>query len=130
MKFGKLIEYNMINIFLEKLYAKSSGETIPRLFLKNQNLWINKFNTICFYCMASWGMWKYIETKLQIRCFKLIKIFLKRERSLELVSLPHFLHAFWRKMFITLYFINWSNFIAWLPLFHNILGNICIVTVC
>ena len=53
MKYGKLIEYNMRNIFLEKLYAKCSGEIIPRLFKKNQNLWINKFNTICFYCMAS-----------------------------------------------------------------------------
>ena len=30
MKFGPLVEYNMRNIFLEKSYAKSSGETIPR----------------------------------------------------------------------------------------------------
>ena len=33
MKFGPLVEYN-INIFLEKSYAKSSGETIPRPFSK------------------------------------------------------------------------------------------------
>ena len=30
MKFGQLIEYNMINIFLEKSYIKCGGETAPR----------------------------------------------------------------------------------------------------
>ena len=30
MKFGQLIEYNMWNIFVEKLYTKCGGETIPR----------------------------------------------------------------------------------------------------
>ena len=34
MKFGRLIECNMKNIFVEKKYA---GETIPRLLSKNQN---------------------------------------------------------------------------------------------
>ena len=33
MKFGQLIDYNMRNIFVEKLYAKCGGET----YLKNQN---------------------------------------------------------------------------------------------
>ena len=35
MKFGQLIEYDMRNIFLEKLYTKSGGETNPRLFSRN-----------------------------------------------------------------------------------------------
>ena len=30
MKFGQLMEYNMRNIFLEKLYPECAGETIPR----------------------------------------------------------------------------------------------------
>ena len=30
MKFVQLIEYNMKNIFLEKLYTKWSGEASPR----------------------------------------------------------------------------------------------------
>ena len=34
MKFGQLIEYNMRNIFVEKLYRKCDEETIPRLFSK------------------------------------------------------------------------------------------------
>ena len=34
MKFGHLIEYNMRNIFLEKLYPECGGKTIPRRFSK------------------------------------------------------------------------------------------------
>ena len=43
MKFGQVIQINMINFCLEKLYTKYR-ETIPRSFPKNQNLpylWIN-----------------------------------------------------------------------------------------
>ena len=32
MKFDHLIEHNMRNIFLEKLYTKYGGETIPKPF--------------------------------------------------------------------------------------------------
>ena len=32
MKFGKLIEYNMKNIFIEKSYTKCGEETSPRPF--------------------------------------------------------------------------------------------------
>ena len=41
MKFGQLIEYNLRNIFLEKLYTKCRGETIPRLFFTKQKLSIS-----------------------------------------------------------------------------------------
>ena len=37
MKFNQLTEYNMRNIFPEKLYQKRGGETIPRPFSKNKN---------------------------------------------------------------------------------------------
>ena len=40
--------------------------------------------------------------------------------------MPHFLHSFWRKKFITFYSIKWANFIVWLPLPLEILGNMCI----
>ena len=33
MKFGQLIEYNMVNIFLKKSYTKCGGEAI----INNQN---------------------------------------------------------------------------------------------
>ena len=34
IKFGQLIEYNMKNIFLEKLYTNCGGKTISRSFYK------------------------------------------------------------------------------------------------
>ena len=52
-----------------------------------------------------------------------VKFFKKTKRGLELVSQPHFLHNFWRKLFLLLYAITWPNFIAWLPLLREILGN-------
>ena len=40
--------------------------------------------SLCFYCMASWGLSKYIETELVY---------------FELVYLSHFLHNFWKNYF-------------------------------
>ena len=42
MKFGQLIQYNMRNIFPEKLYTKCGGETSPRLFSKKSKLNISQ----------------------------------------------------------------------------------------
>ena len=41
MKCVQLTEYDMRNIFLEKLYIKCDGETIPRLFSKKSKLKIS-----------------------------------------------------------------------------------------
>ena len=41
MKFGQLIEYNMKNIFVEKLYTKCAGETISRPLSKKSKLSIS-----------------------------------------------------------------------------------------
>ena len=38
MKFGQSIEYNVRNIFVEKLYTKCAGETIPRPSSKKSKL--------------------------------------------------------------------------------------------
>ena len=38
MKFGQLIQYDMRNTFLEKTYAKCSGETTPGPFSKKPKL--------------------------------------------------------------------------------------------
>ena len=37
-----------------------------------------KFYAVCFYCMAGWGLLKYIKTKLETTCFHLILNFFKR----------------------------------------------------
>ena len=41
MKFSQLIEYSMRNIFLEKLYTKCGGETIPKPISKKIKLSIS-----------------------------------------------------------------------------------------
>ena len=71
MKYGQLMEYNMRNIFLEKSFTKSGGDTIPRPFSKKSKLsvsllWITSltFYTVGFYWMLRRGLLKYIETKL------------------------------------------------------------------
>ena len=38
IEFGQLMEYNMRNIFVEKSYTKSAGETIPRPLSKKSKL--------------------------------------------------------------------------------------------
>ena len=58
------------------------------------------------------------------------KFFFFKKRGLKLVSLPHFLHDVWSKMFLLLYSINWPNLLFWMPLLYEIIGNMCIVIVC
>ena len=45
------------------------------------------------------------------------------EKGLGLVSPSNFVDNFSRKMIFMLYSSNWPNFIAWLPLLFEILGN-------
>ena len=51
-------------------------------------------------------------------------------KGLGLVSPSHFVYNFSRKMFLMLHSTNWANFIVWLPLLLEILGNMCITIVC
>ena len=123
--------------FFLKDHTQNVGEKLdPDPFLKKENwpyLWINslKFYTVCFCCMASSRLSKYIETKLQTTCFCLIlRFFWKKKRGLELVSLRHFPHNFWRKMFLLLCSISWRDFIVWLLLLRGIFYNMYIAIVC
>ena len=52
------------------------------------------------------------------------------EKGLGIVSPPYFVYVFSRIMFLMLYSISWPNFIAWLLLLLEILGNVCRVIVC
>ena len=51
-------------------------------------------------------------------------------KGLGIVSPAHFVYDFSTKMFLMLYSINWPNFIVWLSLLLEILGNMCIAIVC
>ena len=96
-------------------------------FPKNRNwehLWISSLNFIQFVFIIC--QVKEYRNVLKLTADHLllfhVKLFSKRKRGMELVSLPHFLHDFWRKIFL-LYSLTWPNF--WLPL----LDNTCIVIV-
>ena len=52
------------------------------------------------------------------------------DKGLGIVSLAHFVYGFSIKMFLMLYSINGPNFIAWLSLLLERLGNMCIAIVC
>ena len=67
MKFGQLKEYNMG----ENAYTECDGETNLKSLSAKLKLSI-EFYTVCFYCIASWELSKYIETRLQTTCFYLI----------------------------------------------------------
>ena len=51
-------------------------------------------------------------------------------KDLGIVSPPHFVYDFSRKMLLVLYSTNWPSFIAWLPLLIETLVNMCIAIVC
>ena len=51
------------------------------------------------------------------------------DKGLGAVSPAHFVYDFSTKMFLILYSINWQNFIVWLPLLLEIMGNTCIEVV-
>ena len=52
------------------------------------------------------------------------------DKGLGIVSPAHFVYDFSTKIFLMLYSINLPTFIAWLPLFLEILGNRCFAIVC
>ena len=52
------------------------------------------------------------------------------EKDLGIVFPPYFVYHFSRKMFVMLYSIKWPNYIPWMLLLLEILGNMCIVIVC
>ena len=87
----------------------------PDAFLKNRNwayLLINslKFDTVCFFVCQVKGCLKILRLSSRPLAFTWYKAFPKKRKDgtrMELVSLPHFLHYFWRKMFLLLNFINW-----------------------
>ena len=90
----------------------------------DQQVW--NFTQLDFIVSPSWGLPKYIETKvLTIRFYPLKNFFERKKRGLEEVSLAHFLYDFWRKIFLMLY-SNWQNWIAWISLLLEILRDMCI----
>ena len=134
MKLDQLIEQNKRNKFLQKSHRKWRKKTSSRPlfgFLKNF-IW-DKWSAAYFQYISIALNLAYNKSKPN----KNFRLFIQRHaqfwffrKGLGIVSPPHFLYNFSRKMFLILYSINWPNFIVWLPLIFEILGNICIAIVC
>ena len=58
-----------------------------------------QFHTVCFDCMLSSGLSKYIETNLETTSLYLIQSYFKKQKQKKVFSLSHFPHNFWRKIF-------------------------------
>ena len=132
MKFCQLIECKMRKIFVENHSQNVKEKLFPDPFLKNQNwvcLWSKVLYSLFFII---WGISKYcdIEILLQNNCFCFIQSFFKNKMRSATILLALFSAWFLQKIFLMLYFIHWPNFNVWLPLFCEILSNICIVIVC
>ena len=71
IKFGQLMQYNMWNIFIEKSFTEYGRKSVTTPSSNKLNLCSNilQLCTVCFCCMPSWRLSKYIETKLQTTCF-------------------------------------------------------------
>ena len=126
-------QWNLVNwqnmtkeIFLFKNYAKKeAGRPVLDLFIFRKSLiWgESKWSPISIALNLPYNKSKLYKTFIDPEICSIL-IFQKR------VSPPHFLHEFLRKMFLMLHSINWPNFIVWLPLLLEILGNMCIMVVC
>ena len=60
-----------------------------------------------------------------------LNLFLKKDNKTSRTNIPSlFFPWFLKKISLLLYSINWSNFIGWLPVLLEILGNMWVVAVC
>ena len=71
-----------------------------------------------------------LKTLFVFKIFIFVLTFWSCRKTTCLVSLPHFLHNLWRKIFFLIWSINWQSFIVWLLFLPEILGNMCIAIVC
>ena len=136
IEFGQMIEDNKRNSFLQKLCGKWGRETNSRpLFIFRKSLkWGESRWSAVWFCYISINVnLIYNKSKLNKTLeywSRVMSNFNFSEKSLGLVSPPHFVHDFSRKVFPILHSINWTNFIVWLLLLLGMLGNMCIRSLC
>ena len=132
----QLMEYGKRNIFLQKSCRKWGRETSSRplfVFWKSFVLGKSKWSTAWFYYILIALKLVYNKNKL----FKTLHYWPRDilnfdflDKVLGKVSLTQFAYDFSIKIFLIFYSISWRNFIIWLSLLLEILGNICIAIVC
>ena len=140
LKTKKKASYFTINApFFPKIFKDlfAVEEPFPGSFLKAQNwvyVWINspKFCTVCFYCMTSWVLSKYIETKPRPPGFTSFKAFSKNKRRSGINISALFSAWFLKKIFLRfsiIISISLPNFIVWLCLLREMLGSMYLVII-
>ena len=101
MKFGQLIKYNMKNIFMKNNAQNLVEKLIPGPFLKIR---IQHISGSTLWSSIQFVFIEDYQHILKAKCWHLfslhMKLFPQSKRGLKLVFLAHFLHGFWRKIFI------------------------------
>ena len=131
IKFGQVIKHNKRTIFLHTqneigrlisdlflFFKKTLYEVKPNGLQLRFTIFANRFDNLAFNENKLYKTLDYWSRDILNLDFL--------EKGLGLVSPPHFVRNFLRKIFFMLYSINWPNFIAWLLLCLAILINMCI----
>ena len=115
---------NVVEKLVPDHFEKFKVENISRSTVWN-------FIQFAFVACPSRRLSNYIDTKV-LTDFTSYKALLnnKKGSGTSFSACLIFCIIFGRKIFFTLYSINWSNFIVWLPLCLEIWGNICTVIIC
>ena len=124
LKLGSKLKYlNMRSIFLEKSYAKCGAEA-SRTSCHKKSKSLDQQPELLWSLFLLYIQVEAYQNLLKLRCWSLAFTSIKTLNKVwNLVSLPHFLHDFWRKIFFTQNFIYWPNFIVWLSSLLEILGK-------
>ena len=136
MKHNKnIIEYNKINISLQKLCRKLGREANPRplfAFWKSIIKCKREYSSAWFHYISKALKLAYSKNKLYKTLDYSSRDILNfdfLEKGLVIVSPQHFVYNFSTKTCLMPYSINWPNIIVWLPTVLEILGNISIAVV-
>ena len=127
MKVGQSIEYSKKNVFLQKSCNTWGRENSCRPFCFLKILHRKKkqtvSNLVLIHCGSLHLEMQQNELNKNSDCWSTDMLnFSFSGKGLGLVSSPHFVYGFLRKMFFMLCSLNWPNFIAWLSLFSRYLA--------
>ena len=135
MKSGQLIEYNKINTFLQILCRRWGRQFL--FFEKANKGWKQVGCSLVSVYLDSSQLATQLYIIVLYKLYKTLDYWSKdmlnfnfSEKGLGLVSPSHFVNDFSRKTFRILHSIKWANLIVWLLSLCEILGNMCITTVC
>ena len=132
MTFGPLTEYNKRNIFCKN---HGLGRLVFFFFKKKKKLFVRWKQVVCSLLSKYFDSPQLAYNKNKL--YKTLNYWSRdmlnlnfSEKGLGLISTLHFVYNVSTKMFLMLYSTNWSNFIVWMPLFLEIMDNICVVIIC